>query len=102
MIYLHVCVRVCVCLCLCMFVCVCAHARMCVFVRAGARVVCIPLCVFMCTWYITDKDGELVWEQLTVNEREEFQKMLSDGRIGHLLDSYTPWWKVSSVATLFL
>ena len=20
--------------------------------------------------------------------------MLSDGRIGHLLDTYTPWWKV--------
>ena len=45
--------------------------------------------------WLLDKDGELVWEQLTVEEREEFQKMLSDGRIGHLLDSYTPWWKVS-------
>jgi len=43
-----------------------------------------------------DKDGELVWEQLTVEEKEEFQKMLSDGRIGHLLNSYTPWWKVGS------
>ena len=44
---------------------------------------------------LLDKDVELVWEQLSVEEREEFQKMISDGRIGHLLDSYTPWWKVS-------
>ena len=44
---------------------------------------------------LLDKDVELVWEQLSVEEREEFQKMLSDGQIGHLLDSYTPWWKVS-------
>ena len=50
--------------------------------------------------WLIDKDGELVWEQLTVEEREEFQKMLSDGRIGHLIDSYTPWWKVVSISTV--
>jgi len=37
-----------------------------------------------------------VWDQLTGEEKEEFQKMLRDGRIGHLLDNYTPWWKVST------
>ena len=45
---------------------------------------------------LIDNDVELVWDQLTGEEREEFQKMLKDGRIGHLLDSYTPWWKVST------
>ena len=56
------------------------------------------LCVteFVLLHWLLDKDGELVWEQLTVEEKEEFRKMLSDGRIGHLVDSYTPWWKVST------
>ncbi|XP_065895400.1 zinc finger HIT domain-containing protein 2-like [Dysidea avara] len=40
-----------------------------------------------------DVDSELVWQQLTDTEKEEFHKMLGDGRIGHLLDTYTPWWK---------
>ena len=44
--------------------------------------------------YLLDKDGELVCEQLTVEKRQEFQKMLTDGRIGHLMDNYTPWWNV--------
>ena len=49
----------------------------------------------MVLYCLIDKDGELVWEQLTGEERKEFHMMLSDGRIGHLLDNYTPWWKVS-------
>ena len=51
---------------------------------------------YILLYCLLDKDVELVWEQLTGEEREEFQKMLSDGRIGHLLDNYTPWWKVST------
>jgi len=44
---------------------------------------------------IQDVDSELVWQLLTDSEKEDFHKMLGDGRIGHLLDTYTPWWKVS-------
>ena len=52
--------------------------------------------IFVCTLHIQDVDSELVWQQLTDTEKEEFHKMLGDGRIGHLLDTYTPWWKVRS------
>ena len=65
------------------------------FYPGSIQVLCYTLCVLL--QWLLDKDGELVWEQLTVEEREGFQKMLSDGRIGHLLDSYTPWWKVKSI-----
>ena len=50
----------------------------------------------MFTLHIQDVDSELVWQQLTDTEKEEFHKMLGDGRIGHLLDTFTLWWKVRS------
>ena len=52
--------------------------------------------------HIQDVDSELVWQQLTDSEKEDFHKMLGDGRIGHLLDTYTPWWKVSHSPSVVL
>ena len=35
-----------------------------------------------------DTDIELIWQHLTEYENKEYQRMLGDGRIGHLLDTY--------------
>lgn len=37
-----------------------------------------------------EKTGEL-WNMLTSDEKREFQSMLKDGRISHLLNDYKPW-----------
>ena len=43
------------------------------------------------------ENTELVWEQLTLSEKNEFQELVKSGRMGHLLSVYTPWWEVRSV-----
>ncbi len=37
-----------------------------------------------------------MWERLTVDERREFHHLVQSGKLGHLVDVYTPWWEVSS------
>ena len=40
------------------------------------------------------EDSEVVWQQLTLSEKKEFQELVKSGRMGHLLSVYTPWWEV--------
>ena len=40
------------------------------------------------------EDSEIVWQQLTLTEKKEFQELVKSGRMGHLLSVYTPWWEV--------
>ena len=45
------------------------------------------------------ENTELVWEQLTLSEKNEFQELVKSGRMGHLLSVYTPWWEVRCVGS---
>lgn len=39
-----------------------------------------------------DKVAAKIWDRLTDKEKKEFQTMVSDGRLGNLMDIWTPWW----------
>ncbi|KAL4220931.1 hypothetical protein ACF0H5_019197 [Mactra antiquata] len=39
-----------------------------------------------------DTDLSEVWNRLTLQERREFQSMTNDGRLGNLVEVWTPWW----------
>lgn len=39
-----------------------------------------------------DKDSQKIWDRLTEKEQEEFARMLKDGRLANLVDTWTPWW----------
>ncbi|KAK3107832.1 hypothetical protein FSP39_023131 [Pinctada imbricata] len=41
-----------------------------------------------------DNDAEEIWNRLTDKEKEDFQKMTADGRLGNLVEVWTPWWQV--------
>jgi len=41
-----------------------------------------------------DKDVSAVWSRLTPQEKEEFARMLQDGRLARLIEVWTPWWKL--------
>ncbi|KAH9491879.1 hypothetical protein Btru_029762 [Bulinus truncatus] len=40
-----------------------------------------------------DKDVSTIWKCLTRNEKEEFAKMIQDGRLAELIELWTPWWR---------
>ncbi|UJR10257.1 hypothetical protein I4U23_014467 [Adineta vaga] len=39
----------------------------------------------------SDENINQLWGYLTIEEKQEFKKMLQDGRISHLLNDYKPW-----------
>lgn len=39
-----------------------------------------------------DSDTDKIWEKLTKSEKEEFQKMISNGQLGGIIEIWTPWW----------
>lgn len=39
-----------------------------------------------------DSDTDKIWEKLTKAEKDEFQKMISDGQLGSLIEIWNPWW----------
>ncbi|XP_060580861.1 uncharacterized protein LOC132737579, partial [Ruditapes philippinarum] len=39
-----------------------------------------------------DKDTREVWNRLTDQEKKEFDIMVGDGRLGNLVEIWTPWW----------
>ncbi|GAB1603183.1 zinc finger HIT domain-containing protein 2-like [Argonauta hians] len=39
-----------------------------------------------------DKDTDKVWDALTKQEKEEFQKLLEDEQLGGLIEFWSPWW----------
>lgn len=39
-----------------------------------------------------DTDVEQVWNLLTEEEKQEFHAMAGDGRLGKLIEVWTPWW----------
>lgn len=43
-----------------------------------------------------DNDVSTVWSRLTSKEKEEFARMLQDGRLAKLIEIWTPWWKVGA------
>lgn len=54
-----------------------------------------------CTWglsvlsfNLTDTDSELIWNRLTAKEQAQFNQMMKDGRLGNLVEVWTPWWDV--------
>ncbi|XP_059162073.1 zinc finger HIT domain-containing protein 2-like [Physella acuta] len=40
-----------------------------------------------------DKEYSLVWSRLTQKEKEDFARKLQDGRLSHLIEIWTPWWR---------
>lgn len=42
-----------------------------------------------------EKDSNDVWNRLTDQEKKEFQLMVGDGRLGSLVELWSPWWTVS-------
>ncbi|XP_035681519.1 zinc finger HIT domain-containing protein 2-like [Branchiostoma floridae] len=42
-----------------------------------------------------DRDTEAVWDQLTAQERAEFQAVVEKGMLGEMLEMWTPWWSLS-------
>eukprot|EP00058_Branchiostoma_floridae_P025841 XP_002611331.1 hypothetical protein BRAFLDRAFT_73278 [Branchiostoma floridae] len=44
-----------------------------------------------------DRDTEAVWDQLTAQERAEFQAVVEKGMLGEMLEMWTPWWSLSHV-----
>ncbi|CAG5125270.1 unnamed protein product [Candidula unifasciata] len=40
-----------------------------------------------------DRDIHLVWSRLTQKEKEDFARMLQDGRLARLIEIWTPWWR---------
>ncbi|BFZ17816.1 hypothetical protein BsWGS_20855 [Bradybaena similaris] len=47
-----------------------------------------------------DRDIQLIWSQLTKKEKEEFGRMLLDGRLARLIEIWTPWWRCQENHTL--
>ncbi len=41
-----------------------------------------------------DKDSSDIWNLLSKEEKAAFDAMLSDGRLGNMVDLWSPWWKV--------
>ncbi|XP_033757836.1 zinc finger HIT domain-containing protein 2-like [Pecten maximus] len=41
-------------------------------------------------------DAGAIWKRLTEKERKEFDQMTRDGRLGHLVEVWTPWWTPES------
>ncbi|XP_060583391.1 LOW QUALITY PROTEIN: zinc finger HIT domain-containing protein 2-like [Ruditapes philippinarum] len=39
-----------------------------------------------------DRDTREVWNRLTDQEKKEFDIMVGDGRLGNLVEIWTPWW----------
>ena len=46
-------------------------------------------------------EAEVVWERLTEKERREFERLLSEGKLADMLDTYTPWWQVSVTHVMY-
>lgn len=44
-----------------------------------------------------DTDSELIWNRLTAKEQAQFSEMMKDGRLGNLVEVWTPWWDVKTV-----
>ncbi|XP_019634334.1 PREDICTED: zinc finger HIT domain-containing protein 2-like [Branchiostoma belcheri] len=42
-----------------------------------------------------DRDTEAIWDQLTDQERAEFQSVVEKGMLGEMLEMWTPWWSLS-------
>ncbi|RUS73311.1 hypothetical protein EGW08_018922 [Elysia chlorotica] len=40
-----------------------------------------------------DEDIGVVWGRLKPKEKEEFARMLQDGRMAHLIELWIPWWR---------
>ncbi|CAG2107272.1 unnamed protein product [Medioppia subpectinata] len=40
-------------------------------------------------------DSQQLWDQLSDSERQEFSELLKSGKIGDLVDVWTPWWTAS-------
>ncbi|XP_005102391.2 zinc finger HIT domain-containing protein 2 [Aplysia californica] len=47
-----------------------------------------------------DRDVSTVWSRLTAKEKEEFARMLQDGRLARLIEVWTPWWLIKANQTL--
>ncbi|CAH1785269.1 unnamed protein product [Owenia fusiformis] len=45
-----------------------------------------------------DNDSDEIWSALTDVEKKEFQAMLQDGRLGHLVELWEPWWTSHNAA----
>jgi len=43
-----------------------------------------------------DKDTDAIWEVLTDKEKQEFQAMLDDGRLGNMIEIWQPWWRTNT------
>lgn len=50
----------------------------------------------------SDKDSQKIWDRLTEKEQEEFARMLKDGRLANLVDTWTPWWTNKVLLNVFL
>lgn len=50
----------------------------------------------------SDKDSQKIWDRLTEKEQEEFARMLKDGRLANLVDTWTPWWTNKVLLNAFL
>ncbi|KAK3761332.1 hypothetical protein RRG08_060902 [Elysia crispata] len=49
-----------------------------------------------------DEDIGVVWGRLKPKEKEEFARMLQDGRLAHLIELWTPWWRCAENQKLVL
>ncbi|XP_069115707.1 zinc finger HIT domain-containing protein 2-like isoform X2 [Argopecten irradians] len=43
-----------------------------------------------------DNDAGAIWKCLTEKEQNEFEQMTRDGRLGQLVEVWTPWWSPQS------
>ncbi|GFO25565.1 Zinc finger hit domain-containing protein 2 [Plakobranchus ocellatus] len=49
-----------------------------------------------------DDDIGVVWGRLKPKEKEEFARMLQDGRLAHIIELWTPWWNCEENKKLVL
>ncbi|XP_033117229.1 zinc finger HIT domain-containing protein 2-like [Anneissia japonica] len=40
----------------------------------------------------TEKDSDRVWEQLTQEEKEGFERLLKNDKLGGIMEMWVPWW----------
>ncbi|CAL4244063.1 unnamed protein product, partial [Meganyctiphanes norvegica] len=46
-------------------------------------------------------DCDVVWKNLSENERQEFRQLVNTGDFTHLLPQWVPWWRTVSNALLY-
>eukprot|EP01134_Creolimax_fragrantissima_P007596 CFRG7596T1 len=43
-----------------------------------------------------EESVEAIWESMTAEEKEDFEKAISDGRMGNMLTLWQPWWEMET------